>query len=210
MQMSSSSCIPQSVFPRYLSLPLSLLKSGGSCCCNSTSHLSQWSQFHTCRKSNSWLSLIATWGSKYIIGRSAVAPHFPLDVFFFHPPDLLKSVVITIPLCLYYNLSLITLPCDFKHLVNSWVLDVILYFILFPLLIFPPKPLWIPVNFLPLSCFISYKHPLCPLLVQASPCPVVGSPSRGYPLVPPVYFVTFHFALFSGNKCTFCFLAHVL
>lgn len=39
------------------------------------------------------------------------------------------------------------------------------------------------------AVFISYMHLLCYLLVQASPCPAVGSPSQGYPLVPPVYFI---------------------
>lgn len=60
------------------------------------------------------------------------------------------------------------------------------------------------------AVFISYTHLLCYLLVQASPFPVVRSPSRGYPLVLPVYFITFHFALFCGNKCMFYFLAHIL
>lgn len=59
------------------------------------------------------------------------------------------------------------------------------------------------------AVFLSHIHPLCYLLVQASPCPIVGSPSRGHPLVPSVYFITFHFVLLCGNKCTFCFLAHV-
>lgn len=128
---------PQSVVPRYLSLPLSLL-SGGFCCRHSTSHLSQCSQFQACSISNSWLSRISTWGSKYIIDRSAVAAHFLLDLFF-HSLVLLKSIVITICLCLYDSLSLIALPYDFKHLVDSWVRDIILCFYSLPSPHFPSQ-----------------------------------------------------------------------
>lgn len=195
---------PQSVFPRYLSLPLSLLP-GGFCCRNSTSHLSQCSQFQACNISNGWLSLIPTWASKYIIGRSAVAAQFPLDLFF-HPPVLLKSIVITICLCLYYNLSLIALPCDGKHLVSSWVLDIMFLFSSLTSFSLPNRCESL-LTFSLCAVFISYTHLLCYLLVQASPCPAVGSPSQGYPLVPPVYFYRFILRCSAGTNARFVFLS---